>query len=247
MGEQIRLDKLLSNMGKGSRSEMKDALKYGYIKVNGVVMRTGKDKVDPSVDEITYKGEVVAYKKHLYLIMNKPQGVISATEDKRHKTVIDLIGEEFSHYELFPVGRLDIDTEGLLIITNDGELTHNLLAPKKHVPKTYFAIVEGHVVETDILTFSEGVTLDDGYLCKPADLIIGSYEEGKTEVTLTIHEGKFHQVKRMFESAGKKVVYLKRVKMNALSLDPNLALGSYRELTENEFEALTEGVFELSE
>lgn len=247
MGEQIRLDKLLSNMGKGSRSEMKDALKYGYIKVNGVVMRTGKDKVDPTVDEITYKGEVVVYRKYVYLIMNKPQGVISATEDKRHKTVIDLIGDEYSHYELFPVGRLDIDTEGLLILTNDGDLTHNLLAPKKHVPKTYFAIVEGHVVDADIDTFSQGVTLEDGYRCKPADLIIGPYLEGKTEATLTIHEGKFHQVKRMFESAGKKVVYLKRIKMNALSLDPNIALGTYRELTHEEFEALTEGVFEVAE
>ena len=245
MGEKIRLDKLLSNMGKGSRSEMKDALKYGYIKVNGVVMRTGKDKVDPSTDEITYRGESVEYKKHLYLIMNKPQGVISATEDKRHKTVIDLIGEEYSHYELFPVGRLDIDTEGLLIITNDGELTHNLLAPKKHVPKTYFAIVEGHVVDSDIAIFSEGVTLDDGYKCKPADLIIGKYFEGKTEVVLTIHEGKFHQVKRMFESAGKLVIYLKRIKMNALELDPTIALGNYRELTEIEFESLTKGVYDL--
>lgn len=244
MGEKIRLDKLLSNMGKGSRSEMKDALRFGQVKVNGTVVRSGKDKIDAEKDLVTYRGEPVIYKKYLYLIMNKPQGVISATEDNHHKTVIDLIGEEYKHYELFPVGRLDIDTEGLLIITNDGELTHNLLAPKKHVPKTYFAKVEGCVTDKDIAAFSKGITLDDGYLCKPAELEIGIQTDNTTEVVLTIHEGKFHQVKRMFESAGKRVVYLKRIKMNALELDPSIALGQYRELTEEEFDLLTEGVLE---
>ncbi|MCA0385365.1 MAG: rRNA pseudouridine synthase [Firmicutes bacterium] len=244
MGEKIRLDKLLSNMGKGSRSEMKDALRFGQVKVNGTVVRSGKDKIDAEKDLVTYRGEPVIYKKFLYLIMNKPQGVISATEDNHHKTVIDLIGEEYKHYELFPVGRLDIDTEGLLIITNDGELTHNLLAPKKHVPKTYFAKVEGRVTDKDIAAFSKGITLDDGYLCKPAELEIGIQTGNTTEVVLTIHEGKFHQVKRMFESAGKRVVYLKRIKMNALELDPSIALGQYRELTEEEFDLLTEGVLE---
>jgi len=244
MGEKIRLDKLLSNMGKGSRSEMKDALRFGQVKVNGTVVRSGKDKIDAEKDLVTYRGEPVIYKKYLYLIMNKPQGVISATEDNHHKTVIDLIGEEYKHYELFPVGRLDIDTEGLLIITNDGELTHSLLAPKKHVPKTYFAKVEGCVTDKDIAAFSKGITLDDGYLCKPAELEIGIQTDNTTEVVLTIHEGKFHQVKRMFESAGKRVVYLKRIKMNALELDPSIALGQYRELTEEEFDLLTEGVLE---
>lgn len=244
MGEKIRLDKMLSNMGKGSRSEMKDALRFGQIKVNGITVRTGKDKVDPDVDVITYRGEVVVYKKHVYLIMNKPQDVISATEDNHHKTVIDLIGDEYSHYDLFPVGRLDIDTEGLLIITNDGELTHNLLAPKKHVPKTYFAIVTGKVGQKDIDAFASGVTLDDGYACQSAELEIGDYAEGKTEVVLTIHEGKFHQVKRMFEAVGKKVIYLKRIKMNALELDPDIKLGEYRELTTEEFERLTQNVYE---
>lgn len=242
MGEKIRLDKLLSNMGKGSRSEMKDALRFGQIKVNGFTVRTGKDKVDPEVDEVTYRGEPVIYKKYVYLIMNKPQGVISATEDNHHKTVIDLIGEAYSHYDLFPVGRLDIDTEGLLIITNDGDLAHNLLAPKKHVPKTYFAIVTGKVSEKDIEAFKTGIVLDDGYNCKPSELVVQSINAGKSEVMLTIHEGKFHQVKRMFESAGKKVVYLKRVKMNALELDPSLRLGQYRELTQDEFEALSQDV-----
>ena len=232
MGEKIRLDKMLANMGKGTRSEMKDALRFGQVKVNGVTVRIGKDKVDPEVDEVIYRGEVVAYKKYVYLMMNKPQDVISATEDKRHKTVIDLIDEAYAHYELFPVGRLDIDTEGLLIITNDGELTHNLLAPKKHVPKTYFAIVTGEVGQAEIDAFSSGVTLDDGYACQSAELEIGTYRDEHTEVVLTIHEGKFHQVKRMFEAVGKSVVYLKRIQMNALSLDTSIALGDSRELTE---------------
>lgn len=244
MGEKVRLDKLLSNMGKGTRSEMKDALKYGQIKVNGVVVRTGKDKVDVAVDEVLYRNEPVIYKKYIYLVMNKPQGVISATEDKVHKTVIDLIDDAYMHYDLFPVGRLDIDTEGLLIITNDGELTHNLLAPKKHVPKTYFAIVEGQVGIDAIEAFELGVILDDGYKCKPAELTIHKYEGGQSEVSLTIHEGKFHQVKRMFEATGSFVVYLKRIEMNALKLDETIALGGYRELTEDEFEALTVGVYE---
>lgn len=244
MGEKVRLDKLLSNMGKGTRSEMKDALKYGQIKVNGVVVRTGKDKVDVEVDEILYRNEPVIYKKYIYLVMNKPQGVISATEDKVHKTVIDLIDDAHMHYDLFPVGRLDIDTEGLLIITNDGELTHNLLAPKKHVPKTYFAIVEGQVGMDAIEAFKLGITLDDRYKCKPAELTIHNYEGGQTEVSLTIHEGKFHQVKRMFEAAGSFVIYLKRIEMNTLKLDEAIALGAYRELTKDEFAALTVGIYE---
>ena len=229
-------------MGKGTRSEMKDALRFGQVKVNGQTIRVGKEKIDPELDEITYKGEKVDYKKHIYLIMNKPQGVISATEDKRHKTVIDLISDDYKHYELFPVGRLDIDTEGLLIITNDGDLTHNLLAPKKHVPKTYFATIQGEVNESDIQAFANGIVLDDGYVCKPSDLVILEFESGKTKVELTIHEGKFHQVKRMFEAIGSRVEFLKRIKMNALNLDPEIGLGQYRELTESEFEALTKGV-----
>ena len=186
----------------------------------------------------------VIYKKYIYLVMNKPQGVISATEDKVHKTVIDLIDDAHMHYDLFPVGRLDIDTEGLLIITNDGELTHNLLAPKKHVPKTYFAIVEGQVGMDAIEAFKLGITLDDGYKCKPAELTIHNYEGGQTEVSLTIHEGKFHQVKRMFEAAGSFVIYLKRIEMNTLKLDEAIALGAYRELTKDEFAALTVGIYE---
>ncbi|GAB6107934.1 pseudouridine synthase [Fusibacter bizertensis] len=242
MGEKIRLDKMLSNMGKGTRSEVKDALRFGQVKVNGMTVRVGKEKIDADVDEVTYRGEKVIYQKFLYLMLNKPQGVISATEDNHHETVLDLIDASYKHYDLFPVGRLDIDTEGLLIITNDGELTHNLLSPKKHVPKTYIAKVKGAVGPTDIDAFARGITLDDGYVCKPAELVIDSVEEDFSNVTLTIHEGKFHQVKRMFEAQGGQVVFLKRTMMNALSLDPELELGSYRELTDDEFKRLVQNV-----
>ena len=242
MGEKIRLDKLLSNMGKGSRSEMKDALRFGGVKVNGVTVRTGKEKVDPEKDEILYKGVPVVYIKHVYLLLNKPDGYISATEDKFHKTVLELIGPEYDHYDLFPVGRLDIDTEGLLIITNDGELTHNLLAPKKHVPKTYRALINGPLSATAVTQFEEGITLDDGYKCKPAELEILSTSKDESEVNLTIHEGKFHQVKRMFESIDLKVTYLQRIKMNDLSLPEDLPIGEFRPLTEEEFKALTKGI-----
>ncbi len=242
MGEKIRLDKLLSNMGKGSRSEMKDALRFGGVKVNGVTVRTGKEKVDPEKDEILYKGIQVVYVKHVYLILNKPDGYISATEDKFHKTVLELISSDFDHYELFPVGRLDIDTEGLLIITNDGELAHNLLAPKKHVPKTYRAIINGPLGDLAIKQFEEGISLDDGYKCKPAELEIISTSKSESEVKLTIHEGKFHQVKRMFEAIDLKVTYLQRIKMNGLSLPDDLPVGEFRPLTEEEFVALTQGI-----
>lgn len=235
MGEKIRVDKLLANMGKGSRNEMRDALKYGLVKVNGVSVKSGKLKVDPEVDEVLYEGLPVKYQKFIYLMMNKPQGVISATEDNHHKTVIDLLGEEVSFYDVFPVGRLDIDTEGLLILTNDGELSHNLLSPRKHVPKTYYARIDSVVNQTDVAKFKEGITLDDGFNCLPADLTI---LEANNEVELIIYEGKFHQVKRMFEAIGKKVIFLKRIQMGDLPLDEQLKKGAYRELTEKELELL---------
>lgn len=170
-------------------------------------------------------------------MMNKPQGVISATEDKKDKTVIDLLDPLAQHFKPFPVGRLDKDTEGLLILTNDGQLTHQLLSPKKHVPKLYFAVIDGCVTEEDIRKFKEGVTLEDGYFTKPGDLTILSSGD-VSEIELTIMEGKFHQVKRMFEAVGKKVTYLKRMRMGSLQLDETLELGDYRPLTEEELEAL---------
>lgn len=233
----MRLDKLLSNMGYGSRKEVKQLLKEKAVRVDGVVVKDSALKVDPDKQVVEVYGERVEYVEFIYLMMNKPPGVISATEDKHDQTVIDLLDPLSQHFEPFPVGRLDKDTEGLLLITNDGQLTHNLLSPKKHVPKTYYADIEGVVTEADVEAMRAGVTLDDGYETKPGELVI--LESGPmSKIELTIQEGKFHQVKRMFEAVGKKVVYLKRLSMGSLQLDERLALGEYRELTAEELAAL---------
>lgn len=238
MGEKMRIDKLLSNMGRGSRNEVKDALKYGWVKVNGTTVKSAKDKVDVETDEILFCGEKIVYQAFTYLMMNKPDGVISATEDPRHKTVIDILEPPYNKMALFPVGRLDIDTEGLLLITNDGTLSHQLLSPKKHVPKKYFARVDGHVGAEDVEAFKNRITLDDGYECLPSELSVLKTEKGLSEIELVIYEGKFHQVKRMFEAVGKSVLYLKRLEMGPLVLDPELPLGASRPLTEEELFAL---------
>ncbi|WP_153730704.1 pseudouridine synthase [Sporosarcina obsidiansis] len=233
----MRLDKLLSNTGYGTRKEVRQLLKKGMIRVNGAVIKDPALHVDPAKDTITLLGEDVVYKEFVYLMMHKPPGVISATEDKYDRTVIDLLGSEERHFQPFPVGRLDKDTEGLLLLTNDGQLAHHLLSPKKEVPKIYFAKVSGQVTEEDVNEFAKGVILDDGYETKPGDLKI--LQSGDvSEIELTITEGKFHQVKRMFESVGKKVVYLKRLTMGPLILDKQLKLGEYRELTDEELSEL---------
>ncbi|WP_249872313.1 pseudouridine synthase [Oceanobacillus saliphilus] len=229
----MRLDKLLSNMGIGSRKDVKTLLKKKQVTVNGAVVKDNAMKVDPESDEIAVNGEIIRYRKYIYLMMNKAPGYVSATTDAREKTVIDLLGEDVRHFNPFPVGRLDKDTEGLLLLTNDGDLAHQLVSPKKNVGKTYFARIDGNVSEADIRTFREGVVLEDGYQAKPGELVI--LRNGETsEIEVTITEGKFHQVKRMFEAVGKKVIYLKRLSMGELKLDNNLKLGNYRELTESE-------------
>lgn len=229
----MRLDKLLSNMGYGSRKEMKNLLKSGTVVVDGVPAKEGKAQVDPFKQAVVVNGEKIEYREFIYILMNKPQGVISATEDREHETVIDLLPMDYQVFEPFPVGRLDKDTEGLLVLTNDGQLSHQLLSPKKHVPKTYFARIDGEVTERDQEAFKMGVRLDDGYETKPGDLVILS--SGSTsEIELTITEGKFHQVKRMFQAVGKEVTYLQRISMGTLTLDPVLKVGEYRELTEDE-------------
>ncbi|UTI42180.1 pseudouridine synthase [Niallia sp. RD1] len=233
----MRIDKMLANLGYGSRKEVKILLKNKAVKVNDEVIKDAKFQVDPEKDEVSLYNEIIEYKEFIYLMMNKPPGLISATEDTREETVIDILQIEDSVYNPFPVGRLDKDTEGLLLLTNDGKLAHQLLSPKKHVPKTYFAVIRGEVGEGDIAAFKKGVVLDDGYLTKPGDLVI--LKAGETsDIELTISEGKFHQVKRMFESVGKKVIYLKRISMGPLELDESLELGEYRELTEEEVELL---------
>ncbi len=237
-----RIDKILGNLGYGTRSELKRAVKQGRIQVDGQTIKDSGLQVDPYNSVIEFDGTRVEYREFIYIMLNKPQGVISATEDRRDRTVIDLLDDDSRIFEPFPVGRLDKDTEGLLLLTNDGQLAHELLSPRKHVPKTYIADVLGDVNEQDVARFKEGVTLDDGYLTMPAALeITGSSQtpEGTvSQIQLTISEGKFHQVKRMFEAVGKKVIYLKRISMGALELDPGLPLGHYRELTAIELELL---------
>lgn len=233
----MRLDKLVSNMGFGSRKEVKGLLKKGAIQVNGVPVKDPALHVHPEQDEVSILGERIIYREFIYLMMHKPQGVISATEDNRDRTVIDLLDDEYRHFEPFPVGRLDKDTEGLLLLTNNGKLAHELLSPKKEVPKTYYAHIEGVVGQEDIERFAEGVTLEDGYFTKPGMLKILK-SAPISEIELTITEGKFHQVKRMFEAVGKKVIYLKRMTMGELTLDESLALGEYRELTDEEINLL---------
>lgn len=233
----MRLDKLLSNMGFGSRKEVRQFLKNGAVRVNNETEKKSGAIINTQADSVTLLGEPVVYREFIYLMMNKPQGVLSATEDTRDKTVVDLLSPDFSHFKPFPVGRLDKDTEGFLLLTNDGKLAHNLLSPKKNVPKTYYAHILGTVTDEDIESFKSGVTLDDGYKTKSGELHI--LKTGETsEIELTITEGKFHQVKRMFEAVDKKVVYLKRLSMGPLSLDEALSLGTYRELTKEEVKVL---------
>ncbi len=233
----MRLDKLLANMGYGSRKEVKALLKQKAVRVDDEIVKDSSLHVDPAKQAVTVFGERVEYVEFIYLMMHKPQGVISATEDKHDRTVIDLLDPLDQHFEPFPVGRLDKDTEGLLLITNDGGLAHNLLSPKKHVPKWYYAKIDGVVTAEDIEAFKQGVTLDDGYHTKPGELKILA-SGAHSEIELMIQEGKFHQVKRMFEAVGKKVTYLKRLSMGSLSLDPELPIGEYRPLTEEELQGL---------
>ncbi|AZU63659.1 pseudouridine synthase [Neobacillus mesonae] len=235
----MRIDKMLANLGYGSRKEVKQLLKSGAVKVDDAVVKDAKQHVNPETEIVTLNGEIIEYKEFIYLMMNKPPGVLSATEDNNDETVIDLLELEDQVYEPFPVGRLDKDTEGLLLITNDGQLAHRLLSPKKHVPKTYFAVIDQEVTIEDVKAFAQGVVLDDGYKTKPGDLKI--LKSGiRSDIELTITEGKFHQVKRMFQAVGKRVVYLQRISMGPLALDETLELGEYRELTDEEVELLKE-------
>ena len=233
-----RLDKVLSNLGYGSRKEIKQAIRKGLIEVNGELVKDNGMQVDPEADKIVVNGEEIFYRKYIYLMMNKPDGVVSATVDNRDETVIDLLEVEHQVFNPFPVGRLDKDTVGLLLLTNDGELNHRLISPKWKVDKIYYAKIDKKVTEEDIKKFKNGITLDDGYVCKEAKLEILEATEDGSEVMITIQEGKYHQVKRMFEAVGKTVVYLKRVEFGTLKLDEDLDEGEYRELTEEELNIL---------
>lgn len=233
---KLRLDKYLSEMNLGTRSEVKKLITKGQIQVNGTIVKKPEFKLDPISDRVQYQDREITYVTYEYYMLNKPSGVISATEDKRDTTVIDLI-ESRQRKDLFPVGRLDKDTEGLLLITNDGALAHRLLSPKKHVDKTYYAKICGEVTKEDIEIFEKGVCIGNEKLTLPAKLVILK-SGAESEIELTIQEGRFHQVKRMFQAVGKEVVYLKRLSMGGLSLDPSLKPGEYRKLTKEEMEQL---------
>lgn len=232
----MRLDKYLANAGCGTRSEVKQAVKKGRVRVNGQKAPGPEQKVDPDQDEILFDGLPVRWEEFGYYMLHKPAGYVSATEDGRERTVMELLPSACRR-DYFPVGRLDKDTEGLLLITNDGKLAHNLLSPRKHVDKVYFARVEGRVTEEDIHLFAEGVDIGDEKKTLPAMLrVLESGEESRIE--LAIREGRFHQVKRMFEAVGKRVLYLKRLSMGSLVLDETLDKGAFRALTPEEIRKL---------
>lgn len=230
----MRLDKMLANMGFGSRKDVRKMIKKGYVTVNGEVIRDQTKHINHEHDVVQVNDETVTYQKYIYLMMNKPPEYVSATKDAFENTVIDLLPYEYQLFDPFPVGRLDKDTVGLLLITNDGQLAHQLTSPKKGIEKTYFAKITGQITSTHIEQFQRGITLDDGYETKPAQLQVLKSAE-ISEVELTITEGKFHQVKRMFLALGKKVIYLKRIRMGKIVLDESLPQGAVRELTEKEY------------
>ena len=232
----IRLDKYLSDMGIGTRSRIKKEIRSGQVIVNGKPICRPELKINTDQDEVLFQGKPVTYEEYEYYMLNKPAGVISAASDRNETTVVDLIKDR-KRDDLFPVGRLDKDTEGLLIITNNGELAHRLLSPKKHVDKVYFAKVKGIVTEDDIERFAQGLDIGDEKPTLPAELVICSSDE-ISGILLTIREGRFHQVKRMFQAVGKEVVYLKRLRMGPVTLDDSLKPGEYRRLTEEEVDRL---------
>lgn len=229
----LRLDKMLAHCGYGSRKEVKQLIRKGEVIVNGEIVYDDDLKVDSDKDDVIVFDENVNYQELVYIMLNKPSGVVSATFDFHKQTVIDLVSE-YANYKIFPVGRLDIDTVGLLLITNDGMLCHNLLSPKSHVDKKYYVEFDGEFKDSYYKMFENGMVLDDGYKTLPGKITLNE----KNKAIVTIHEGKFHQVKRMFEALNMKVTYLKRISFGTLTLDENLNEGQYRLLTDKEIEDL---------
>jgi len=235
--EKQRLDKIIASTGKWSRREAKELARRGLVTVDGAAVRAVEGKYDPEASEIAVGGEPLAYSRHTWLMLNKPAGVLSATEDGRGETVLDLLPRELRRQGLFPVGRLDKDTEGLLLLTNEGGLAHALLSPRRHVDKIYYARTAGRLTEEDRAAFAAGLSLGDGLRCLPAGLEILSAGE-ESEARVTLREGKFHQVKRMLAARGKPVLYLERIQMGGLALDRSLPRGAFRHLTKEEVEGL---------
>ena len=229
---RVRLDKYLADMGYGTRSQARRDIAKGNVSVNGSIVKRPEQKVDTDKDAVSVNGEAVRYAEYEYYMLNKPAGVISASKDAHEATVLDLITEK-QRQDLFPVGRLDKDTEGLLLITNDGALAHRLLSPRRHVDKVYYARIDKCVTQEDRAKFEAGLDIGDEKPALPAKLEVLS-RDPVCEILLTVKEGRFHQVKRMFESVGKHVLYLKRVRMGTLVLDESLKPGEYRKLTKEE-------------
>lgn len=234
-----RLDKIIASQGQFSRSEVKKLVKGGRITVDGSVPKNSDIKLDPLRADIRIDGVPLGYKKHIYIMLNKPQGVISASNDKTQKTVVDLVPKEMFREGLFPAGRLDGDTRGFVLITDDGDFAHRILSPKNHIMKTYHATLRDKLSEKDILRFKEGLTLGDGTKCLEAEVKMLE-ETDSTVAEVKICEGKYHQVKRMFAAIGNKVLDLRRVKMGGLALDESLSEGECREITEEELKMITE-------
>ena len=229
---QIRLDKYLAEMQLGTRSEVKKLIRAGKGQRDGKTCKSPEQKFDPQQAQVMVDHRLIQYAAYEYFMLNKPKGCVSATEDNRYPTVLDYITDHLRS-DLFPVGRLDLDTEGLLLITNDGALAHELLSPAKHIPKTYEAMIDGIVTEEDVRKFAEGIDIGEKKLTKPAELVIIK-SNVISHIQVTIYEGKFHQIKRMFEAVGKPVLELKRLAMGALRLDETLQPGEYRPLTADE-------------
>lgn len=225
-----RLDKILVSQGVGSRKEVQRLIRSGEVEVNGEICRKPDTKLDAERDNITVSGQVLNYSKNIYIMMNKPSGVVSATEDNHDKTVIDILPAEYRRKGLFPAGRLDKDTEGLLIITDDGDFAHRMLSPSKHVEKQYIAELDGEISDETIASFEAGIEFADGTKCRPAKLRI--HNDNKKIGIVTICEGKFHQVKKMFSVCGLKVVHLERISIGGLYLDSNLHRGKCKLLTD---------------
>ncbi len=238
---KVRLDRLLANTGYGTRKEVKLLIRKGHVKVNSTIVKKDDLKIDTDKDKVYLDDELVGYQPFVYLMLNKPAGCVSATVDQLHETVIDLI-EGYDNYELFPVGRLDKDTEGLMLITNDGGFAHLLMAPRRKHAKIYFAHVKGRITDEHVKQFEEGVVIDTGYKCQSARLTILDSDDDVSTIEVEITEGKFHQVKKMFMAIGSEVLYLKRTQIRNLKLDKNLQLGEFRELTKQELIDLKENL-----
>lgn len=232
----MRLDKFLTETNIGSRKQVKELIRKGKVSVNNIAIIKPETHIDEFNDTVLVKADKVIYKKYRYFMLNKPAGVVSAVIDSQCKTVVDLIDKRWQK-DIFPVGRLDKDTEGLLILTNDGQLSHNLLSPNKHIEKTYYVELDSNINNSEISLLQNGIDIGEDKLTRPAK--IEFCDDGcKSKVLISITEGKFHQVKRMFKAVGHKVIYLKRISMGSISLDSNLKLGEYRELTSDEIKKL---------